>query len=168
MVWVWHCAHQTNKKPTVFFTITGCHGHLKIKSRLSWVPLIPLKVTLAWLWSRNMKAKCTRLALASPNWRHSHGLDRQCWQRIPSFNYGVVTMDTTYSMPISITLHMALCEGHTTSEIQLKAAEMKAVTLHALCTIRWWEVMIKLTNNNWILSCMSHESAFEYSVKLKA
>lgn len=79
-----------------------------------------------------MKARRARLALASPDWRYLHGLDRQCWQRIPSFNYRVVAMDTTYSTLISITLHMAPCEGHTTSEIQLKASGMKAVALHAL------------------------------------
>lgn len=60
--------------------------------------------------------KARRARLASPNWRHLQGLDTQCWQRNPPFNYGVVTMVTTYSTPISITLHMALCEGHTTSE----------------------------------------------------
>lgn len=74
-----------------------------------------------------MKARHTTLASASPNWRYLHGLDAQGWQRIPPFNYGVVTMDTTYSTPIFISLHMALCEGHTTSEIQLKAPEMKAL-----------------------------------------
>lgn len=50
-------------------------------------------------------------------------------------------MDTTDSTPISITLHVALCEGHTTSEIRLKAAEMNALT--------------KLTIINFILSFMS-------------
>lgn len=77
-----------------------------------------------------MKARRARLASASPNWRHLHGLDTQCWQRVPPFNYGVVAMDTTYSTSISITLHMALCEGQATSEIKLKASEMKALTLH--------------------------------------
>lgn len=74
-----------------------------------------------------MKARRTKLTLL--NQRHLHGLDTQCWQRIPPFNYVVVTMDTT-STPVSITLHMALCEGHTGSEIQLKESEIKALTHH--------------------------------------
>lgn len=45
----------TNKKPTVLFTIAGCYGHLTMKARLSWEPLIRLKVTLAWLWSSTWK-----------------------------------------------------------------------------------------------------------------
>lgn len=94
-----------------------------------WADTVPRKVTLARLWSSNMKARRARLALFAPTWRHWHGLDRQRWQRIPSFNYRVVTMDTTYSMLIPFTLHMALCEGHTTSEIQLKVPGMKAATL---------------------------------------
>lgn len=80
-----------------------------------------------------MKARHTELTLLIR--RHLHGLDTQCWQRIPLFNCVVVTMDTT-STPISITLHMALCEGHTGSEIQLKASEMKA--LHGWWTVSGW------------------------------
>lgn len=95
-----------------------------------------------------MKARRARLASASPNWRYLHGLDTQCWQRIPPFNYGVVTMDTTYSTPISITLHMALCEGHTTSEIQLKASEMKAL---AQAPHAWWTITGWRSWSNWLL-----------------
>lgn len=95
--------------------------------------------------------KARRTILASLNWRHLHSLDTQCWQRIPPFNYAVVTMDTT-STPISITLHMALCEGHTSSEIQLKASEMKALTLHAWWTISGWRSWL-----NWMfLTSSSH------------
>lgn len=61
-------------------------------------------------------------------------------------------MDTTDSTPISITLHVALCEGHATSEIRLKAAEMKALTKTVI---------------NFILSCMSCTCGVEYGEKLK-
>lgn len=76
-------------------------------------------------------------------------------------------MDTTYSTPISITLHIALCEGRASSEIQLKASEIKALTSCLVNYLRM-EVMIKLTLINFILSCMSHAHGFEYSEKLEA
>lgn len=78
-----------------------------------------------------MKASCR--TLASINWKNIRGLGTQYWQKIPPSHYAVVTMDTT-SASISISLHMAMCEGHTTSEIQIKVPEMKA----AWQTISGW------------------------------
>lgn len=36
-------------------------------------------------------------------------------------------METTYSTTFSITFYILLCEGHSTSEVQIKASGMKAV-----------------------------------------
>lgn len=92
-----------------------------------------------------MKARSARLASASPNWRYLHGLDTQCWQRIPAFNYGVVTMDTTYSTPISITPHMVLCEGHTNLRNPTQSFRNESVGSLCLVNYRRMEVTIKLT-----------------------
>lgn len=97
-----------------------------------------------------MKARRTRLA--SPNWRHLQGLDTQCWQRNPPFNYGVVTMVTTYSTPISITLHMAPCEGHTTSENPKHQKWKLWLFLPGELSQDGGGVTVELTVDNFILS----------------
>lgn len=88
-----------------------------MEAKLSWGAGYAAEgyISMALIW--HMKAGCKRLP--PTNWKHLHGLDTQC------FNSAVVTMDTT-SASISFRLHMELCEGHATSDIQIKVSEMNA------------------------------------------
>lgn len=72
-------------------------------------------ISMALIW--HMKAG--RRRLPPTNWKPLHGPDTQC------FNSAVVTMDTTPAS-ISICLDTELCEGHSTSDVQIKVSEMNA------------------------------------------
>lgn len=97
-------------------------------------------ISMALIW--HMKAGCRRLR--PTNWKHLHGLDTQC------FNSAVVTMDTT-SASISFRLRMELCEGHTTSDIQIKVSEINATVWTICVSLSCTEVMIEMNVSDFLL-----------------
>lgn len=114
--WVWNCSYQQLHSNSIIHNprllwARGDGGEAELGAGYAAEGYI----SMALIW--HMKAGCKRLP--PTNWKHLHGLDTQC------FNSAVVTMDTT-SASISFRLHMELCEGHATLDIQIKVSEINA------------------------------------------